>query len=103
MEDLQTAGGAGRCTALDYLGFLNWWTISISGWDANLDFHIAKFIKALELDLFCKHGVLIERTRDWHEIKIPNLIQHHVPMAYPCTMPLTSIPHFVSLCMTRAG
>ena len=97
MEDLQAAGGVARHTALDYLGFLDWWTASISGWDANLDFHTTKFIKALELHRFHKHGVLIDWTRDWHKVNIPNLIQHCIPMAYPWTTSLTSIPHFISL------
>ena len=97
VEDLQAAGGVARRTALDYLGFLNWWTASISGWDANLDFHTTKFIKALELHRFHKRGVLIDWTRDWHEVNIPNLVQHRVPMAYPWTTSLASIPCFISL------
>ena len=97
IEDLQTAGGTARRTALDYLGFLSWWTASISGWDANLDFHTTKFIKALELHRFRKRGVLIDWEKDWREINIPNLVQHCVPMAYPWTMSLASSPRFISL------
>lgn len=37
IQELQVAGGAVRRIAVDYLGFLIWWTASISGWDANLD------------------------------------------------------------------
>ena len=97
IEELQIAGGIARRTAVDYLGFLSWWTASISGWDANLSAHTGRSIKALELHRFRKRGVLIDWERDWHEINVPNLIQHRVPMAYPWTAALASIPRFTSL------
>lgn len=76
VQELQVAGGAARRTAMDYLGFLNWWTASISRWDANLDIHTTKFIKALELHRFRKRGVLVDWEKDWREVNIPNMVQH---------------------------
>ena len=97
VQDLQAASGAAKRIAVDYLGFLNWWTASISGWDANLDMHTTSFIKALELHRFRKWGVLIDWERDWREVNIPNYIQHQVPLAYFWTASLASSPRFTSL------
>ena len=97
IQELQIASGTARRIAVDYLGFLNWWTASISGWDANLDAHTTEFIKALELDRFRKRGVLIDWERDWYEINVPNLVQHRVPMAYFWSATLASNPRFTSL------
>lgn len=66
-RELQVAGGIVKRTALNYLGFLNWWTASISGWDTNLDLYTTKYIKTLELHRFRKRGVLIDWEQDWHE------------------------------------
>ena len=97
VEELQVASGAVKRVAVDYLGFLNWWTASISGWDANLDIHTTQFIKTLDLHRFRKRGVLIDWEKDWREVNIPNLVQHRVPMAYPWTISLASLPCFTSL------
>ena len=77
--------------------FISWWTASISGWDANLDAHTTRHIKEMELDCFRKRGVLVNWEKDWREINIPNYVQHGVPMAYPWTTSLASIPCFTSL------
>jgi len=97
IEELQIAGGTARRIAVDYLGFISWWTASISGWDANLDAHITRCIKEMELNRFQKRGVLVNWEKDWHEINIPIYIQHEVPLAYPWMASLASIPHFISL------
>ena len=97
VEELQVAGGTARRIAVDYLGFISWWTASISGWDANLDAHTTRRIKEMELDRFRKRGVLVNWEKDWREINIPNYVQHGVPMAYPWTASLASIPRFTSL------
>lgn len=97
VEELQTAGATARRTAVDYLGFINWWTASISGWDANLDMHTTTVIKNMELHRFPKRGTLVDLEKDWHEINIPNLVQHRIPMAYPWSVSLASTPRFTSL------
>ena len=97
IEELQVAGGTARRTAVDYLGFISWWTASISGWDANLDTRTAEVIKSMELHRFRKRGVLVDWERDWREINIPNLVLHRVPIAYSWTTSLASMPRFTSL------
>jgi len=97
LEDLQAVGGVCRCTAVNYLGFLLWWTLSVSHWDANLDCHVVAIVKSLHLHRFHKRGVLVDLECDWHEINMPNLIWHWVPVAYLWMPTLASLPHFTGL------
>jgi len=97
LEELQAAGGICKRTAVDFLGFLAWWTASVSRWDASLDRHVIAIIKALQLDRFRRRGILIDLERHWQEINLPNLLQHRVPVAYPWTSTLASMPRFTSL------
>lgn len=97
IEELQVVGGTARRIAVDYLGFLSWWTASISRSDANLDTQTMASIKAMELHRFHKRGVLIDWEKDWQEINLPNLIQHRIPMAYIWTSSLASTPCFTTL------
>ena len=81
----------------DYLGFLTWWTSSVSCWDANLDHHVVNTIRDLQLHRFRRRGVLVDLERHWREINIPNLLQHKIPIAYPWSSALASIPCFTGL------
>ena len=96
-EELQAAGGVAKRTAVDYLGFLAWWTLSISQWEADLDAPVSDQIKSLRLDCFRKRGVLVDLERHWQEINIANLLRHRVPVAYPWSPSLSPSPRFCSL------
>lgn len=96
-EELQAAGGVVKRTAVDYLGFLTWWTSSISRWEADLDVQVATQIKDLQLHRFHKRGVLVDLEQHWQEINISNLLRNGVPVAYPWPPSLSMIPHFSSL------
>ena len=97
LVELQAAGGVCRRTAVDYLGFLLWWTLSVSRWDANLDHSVVTTIQNLHLSRFPRRGVLVDLERDWQEINMPNLVRHHVPVAYVWTTALASLPRFAGL------
>ncbi|KIJ90559.1 hypothetical protein K443DRAFT_15120 [Laccaria amethystina LaAM-08-1] len=92
--ELQAAGGVVKRTAIDYLGFLAWWTASISRWEADLDDQVTTQIKGLGLAQFRKRGVLIDLEQHWQEINIPNLLKNSVPIAYPWTPSLSMSPRF---------
>ena len=95
-EELQAAGCTAKRMAVDYLGFLSWWTSSISGWDAELDRHVVAYLKEIQLHCFRKRGVLVDLERDWRHVNISNLIRHQVPVAYPWTSSLAC--HHALLC-----
>jgi len=48
-KELQVVGCTAKRMAVDYLGFLLWWTSLISGWDAELDHHIVAYLKRIQL------------------------------------------------------
>lgn len=96
-EELQAAGCVAKRTAVDYLGFLSWWTTSISGWDAELDHYVSTYLKDIQLQRFCKRGVLVDLERDWQHINFSNLIRHQVPIAYPWSSSLAASLRFTVL------
>ena len=93
-EELQAAGGVVKRTAIDYLGFLAWWTSSISGWEADLDNEVTNQIKDLRLARFRRRGVLVDLEQHWQEINISNLLKNGVPVAYPWAPSLSATPRF---------
>lgn len=99
-EELQAVGCSAKRLAIDYLGFLSWWTASISGWDAELDQHIVTYLTNIQLHRFRKRGVLVDLERDWRHINISNLIRHRVPFAYLWSPALTASPRFTILSPT---
>ena len=99
-EELQAAGCSAKRMAVDYLGFLSWWTASISGWDAELDHHVATYLAGIQLHRFRKRGVLVDLERDWRHINISNLVRHRVPLAYHWGPALAASPRFTALSPT---
>ena len=97
LEELQTVACVCKRTAVDMLGFITWWTSSVSRWDANLDHHVVAIIQNLQLHRFLKRGVLVDLEHHWQEINIPSLLQHRVPIAYPWSPTLASTPRFTGL------
>ena len=97
LDALQAVGGVCKRTAVNYLGFLLWWTLSVSQWDMNLDHHVLAIIQKLDLCRFQKQGVLVNLETSWREINIPNLVQHGVPVAYLWSSVLASSPRFTCL------
>ncbi|EDQ98479.1 uncharacterized protein LACBIDRAFT_300221 [Laccaria bicolor S238N-H82] len=95
-EELQAAGAVAKRTAVDYLGFLTWWTVSISRWEADLDAPVADQIKSLRLERFRRRGVLVDLEQHWQEINVTNLLRHGVPIAYPWSPSLSCSPRFRS-------
>ena len=52
--ELQAAGCIAKRMAIDYLGFIAWWTSSISRWEADLDPQVTDQIRGLHLGQFRK-------------------------------------------------
>ena len=92
--ELQAAGGIAKRTAVDYLGFMAWWTASISRWEADLDPQVTDQIRALHLNQFQKRGVLVDLERHWQEINVPNLLSNGVPITYLWWPSLSVDPRF---------
>ena len=78
-EEVEDFGANVKCQALDYLGFITWWTNSFSRWDTILPQSIVSTICSLNLEQYQKRGVLINLERDWRHISLPQLIRPQIP------------------------
>ena len=96
-EELQSAGCTAKRTAVDYLGFLSWWTTLISGWDAELDHDIATYLRDIRLHRFRKRGALVDLEQDWRHVNLSNFVRHQVPFAYFWNASLAISPRFTML------
>ena len=70
IQCLENFGTNVKRQALDYLGFLAWWTLSASGWDLYIPQDVVNSILDLNLEDRPKRGVLINLERDWQQISI---------------------------------
>ena len=71
-----------RAKALEFLGFLNWWTASVTHWDSPLQSWMVDFIGAFNLRSLKKRGVFLDLVTDWHHINIAHLLAEEVPVYY---------------------
>lgn len=78
-EDIEDFGANVKRQALDYLGFIAWWTASFSRWDTVLPQPIVTTICGLNLEGYRKRGVLINLEKDWRHISLPHLIRQQIP------------------------
>ena len=78
-EDVEDFGANVRRQALDYLGFIAWWTTSFSRWDTVLPQSVVSAIDDLNLAQYQKRGVLINLERDWRHVSLPHLIRQRIP------------------------
>jgi hypothetical protein len=100
IQSLESFGANVKRQALDYLGFLAWWTLSTSGWDLYIPQEAVDCILDFGLEDHPKRGVLIDLERDWRQISIPHLLRHHIPLFYRWTESLQGTQRFLSLSPT---
>ena len=97
IQSLESFGANVKRQALDYLGFLAWWTLSTSGWDLYVPQEIVDSILDFGLEDRPKRGVLIDLGRDWRQISIPHLLRHRIPIFYRWNESLQNTCRFLSL------
>jgi hypothetical protein len=97
IESLEHFGANVKRQALDYLGFLAWWTLSASGWDLYIPQETVDRIMGFGLEGRRKRGVLIELERDWRQINFPHLLRHQIPVYYRWSESLQDTQRFRSL------
>ena len=67
---------------LEYLGFINWWSSSISGWEDSLQQWMIDYIASFRLRNLKKRGVFIDLPRHWLSLNIGHLLAEEVPVYY---------------------
>lgn len=67
---------------LEYLGFINWWSSSVSGWDDALQRWMVDYIGGFKLHDLKKRGVLVDLLGHWQVLNIGHLLTESVPVYY---------------------
>ncbi|EDR10034.1 uncharacterized protein LACBIDRAFT_325588 [Laccaria bicolor S238N-H82] len=68
--------------ALEYLGFVNWWTSSVANWEDPLQQWMIDYIAGFKLRDLKKRGVLLDLSRQWRSLNIGHLLAEDVPVYY---------------------
>ena len=71
-----------RVKALEFLGFINWWTSSVTHWESPLPPWMVDFIADFRLRSLKKRGVFLDLVKDWHHLNIAHLLAEDVPVYY---------------------
>lgn len=80
--EVEKVGATAKRNALRILGFLNWWTTSVVGWEAHVSGWARNLISSLKLGDRRKRGYLVNLVQDWPFMNIPLWLEHQVPFFY---------------------
>ena len=67
---------------LEYLGFINWWSSSVSRWEDPLQQWMIDYIAGFRLRDLKKRGVFVNLPRHWRSLNIGHLLAENVPVYY---------------------
>lgn len=68
--------------ALEFLGFINWWTSSVTHWESPLQTWMVDYIATFRLCALKKRGVFLDLVWNWHHMNIAHLLAENVPVYY---------------------
>ena len=80
---------------LEYLGFINWWSASVSKWENPLQLWMVEYIAGFKLCDLKKRGVLLDFTKHWRSLNIRHLLAENVPVYYFWQEDLDDYPCFL--------
>ena len=81
----------------EYLGFLNWWSSSVTHWDAPLERWMIDFINSFQLRSLRKRGVLVDLARHYRTLNVGHLLAEDVPLYYYWMEEMGEQPCFIRL------
>ena len=82
---------------LEYLGFINWWSSSVSGWQDSLQRWMVDYIAGFKLRDLKKRGVFLNLLRHWRLLNIGHLISENIPVYYFWQEGMDDYPCFTRL------
>lgn len=82
---------------LKYLGFINWWTSSISKWEDSLQHWMVDYITCFKLRDLKKRGVFVDLPKEWRSLNIGHLLAENVPVYYFWQRETVNYPCFTQL------
>ena len=68
--------------ALEFLGFINWWTSLVTHWEFPLQPWMANYVATFRLCSLKKRGVFLDLVNNWHHFNISHLLTENVPVYY---------------------
>lgn len=66
----------------EYLGFLNWWSLTVTHWDAPLEKWMVDFVNSFQLHSLRKRGVLVDVTQHHRTLNVGHLLAEEVSLYY---------------------
>ena len=102
-ESAQSADAVGedaKARVKEYLGFLNWWSSSVTNWDAPLEGWMVDYIGSFQLRSLRKHGVLVDIIQHYRTLNVGHLLVENVPLYYFWMNDMGNHPHFTHLSPT---
>ena len=82
---------------LEYLGFINWWSSLVSGWQDPLQRWMVDYVGSFRLRDLKKRGVFIDLLRYWRLLNIGHLLFENVPVYYFWQEEMDDYPCFTQL------
>ncbi|KAJ7224236.1 hypothetical protein GGX14DRAFT_387001 [Mycena pura] len=96
-DEAQLVAVRARRQVLSILGFVSWFLTIKPGWETALSFEDQGFLTSLFLRDRPKTGMLINLSRDFHEVNLPHLANNNVPFHYVWTSKEESTGRFIKL------
>ena len=93
-------GGDAKARAKEYLGFLNWWSSSVTDWDAPLEGWMVDYINSFQLRSLRKRGVLVDVLQHFRTLNVGHLLAENVPLYYFWMNDMGNHPRFTRLSPT---
>jgi hypothetical protein len=94
---VQSMAAEARHSALDYLGFLNWWMACVPSKIGWLSTKARNKLRDVAMENLPKRGVLLRLLEDWSQINLPVLVYHDMPVCYEWEMPACMEKRFAQL------
>ena len=84
----------------EYLGFLNWWSSSVTNWDAPLERWMIDYVASFRLRSLKKRGVLVDVVQHCKTLNVGHLLAEDVPLYYYWMSEMETLPQFIRLSPT---
>ncbi|EDR09657.1 uncharacterized protein LACBIDRAFT_318948 [Laccaria bicolor S238N-H82] len=94
---VQINAAKAKCSVLQALAFMAWWTTIMPNWEVELNDTAAETISRLLATTKGKRGIICDLERDWSVINIPLYIQHDIPVFYLWDFDVRADPRFSRL------
>lgn len=97
VKSANAVGEDAKARVKEYLGFLNWWSSSVTYWDAPLEQWMVDYVDSFQLRSLRKRGVLVDIAQHYRTLNVGHLLAEDVPLYYFWMAEMSSHPRFTRL------